>query len=133
MLLSVKHDYRAFVSNEISSVTLGHDTSIPVRDQFTYSSTSMTKSSTQATFLNKYPINLTPPDPVLSPFEFRHPNTPGIVTRTVDSHKFLKAKLTFKCTDIDTIFTFYNKVRHITSSCNILLQPLHLVTRFLGT
>ena len=42
----------------------------------------------------------------LIPFEFRHPNTPDIVTRTVDSHKSRKAKLPSRCTDIDTIFTF---------------------------
>ena len=133
MLLSLKHDYRAFVSTEVYNATLSHDTSIPDRDPSTYSSTSEPKSSTQATFLNKYPINLAPPDPVLSPFEFRHPNTPGIITRTVDSHKLLKAKLPFKCTGIDTSFTFYNNVRHIASSYNILLQPFHLVTRSLGT
>ena len=51
----------------------------------------------------------------------------------MDSNKFLKAKLPFKCTGIDTIFTFYNNVRHISSSYNIILQPLHLVTRSLGT
>ena len=51
----------------------------------------------------------------------------------MDSHKFLKAKLPFKCTGIDTIFTFYNNVRHIAISYNILLQPFHLVPRSLGT
>ena len=34
---------------------------------------------------------------------------------------------------IDTIFTFYNNVRHIASSYNIFLQLLHLVTHSLGT
>ena len=133
MLLSLKYDYRTFVSTEVYNTTLGHDTSIPDYDSSTYSSMPKPKSSTQATFLNKYPINLTPPDPVLSPFEFRHPNTPGIVTRTVNIHKLLKAKLPFKCTSIDTIFTFYNNVRHIASSYNIFLQLLHLVTHSLGT
>ena len=133
MLLSLKYDYRTFVSTEVYNTTLGHDTSIPDYDSSTYSSMPKPKTSTQTTFLNKYPINLAPPDHVLSPFEFRNPNTPGIVTRTVDSHKFLKAKLPFKCTGIDTIFTFYNNVRHIASSYNTLLQPLHFVTRSLGT
>ena len=133
LLLSLNDDYRAFVSNKKSNITLGHDSSIPAREKSSYSSTSMPKSSTQAMFLNKYPIDLTPPDPILSPFEFRHPNTPGIITRTVDSHKFLKAKLPFKCTGIDTIFTFYNNVRHIASSYNIIVHPLHLAARSMGT
>ena len=68
----------------------------------------------------------------LIPFEFRHPNTPGIFTRTMNSHKFLKAKLLSKYTCIETIFTFYNNVRHITSSYNIRLQPLYLVGHSLG-
>ena len=106
VLLSLHHDYRTFVSHEVYNATLDHDTSISDHDQSTYSSTSKPIASIQVTFLKKYPINLPSPDPVLSPFEFRNPNTPGIVTRTVDSHKFHKAKLTFKCTDIDTIFTF---------------------------
>ena len=64
MLLSLKHDYRAFVSSEVSTTTLDHDTSIPDRDPSTYSSTYKPKSSTQATFLNNYPIDLAPPDPI---------------------------------------------------------------------
>ena len=50
----------------------------------------------------------------------------------VKAHKFQKALLQMKFTGPDNLFTFYEKIRHIAGSFNILLCPLMDITRQTG-
>ena len=51
----------------------------------------------------------------------------------VETHKFQKAIIQQRCSGPDTIFTFYENLRHIAGSFNILLRPLDEVTSATGT
>ena len=67
---------------------------------------------------------------ILTPHQFQLPGQPVM---KVEAHKFQKAKLNLKCSGIDTIFTFYQNLRHVAQSFNILLIPLEEITRSSGT
>ena len=93
-----------------------------------------TPTPQQPMFLNKHSIdieNCTPSPPILTPFQFMYPSN-NYHAREVESYKFQKAKLTVKCKSADNIFTFYNMIRHIANSYNILLRPLHEITKETG-
>ena len=70
-------------------------------------------------------------NPILTPFQFLYPIGNHHV-KEIDSHKFQKAKLSVKCVDEDFVFTFYNTLRHIAASFNILLRPLEEITKSTG-
>ena len=50
----------------------------------------------------------------------------------VKSHKFQKAVINIWCTGLDTIFKFYNNIRHITRILNTILQPPNKIMREIG-
>ena len=90
--------------------------------------------TTPGYFQGKHPIDLTGGrHPLLSPHQFQYPARLGQPVMEVDSNKFQKAIIKDRCSGPDTIFTFYENVRHIASSFHILLLPLNEVTPALGT
>ena len=83
-------------------------------------------------FMSKHPINTTgDPSLILAPFQFLYPLVNHHV-KEVESYKCQKAKLNVNFVDEDCVFTFYNTLRHITASFNILLRPLKEVTKATG-
>ena len=84
--------------------------------------------------MSKYDINLDTKDKnlILTPFQFLYPLN-NHLAHEIETHKFQKAKITAKCENEDTIFTFYNTLRHIAGSFNILLLPLSKITKETGT
>ena len=99
-----------------------------------YSQSKSKKDTPSTTFLNKFDIDLDPygNQPILNPFQFLYPKGDHHVKEIV-SYKFSKSKLAVTCPTEDYIFTFYNTLRHIAASFNILLRPLHEVTKETGT
>ena len=82
--------------------------------------------------MTNHPINATEDQNlILSPFQFLYP-VGNLHVKETDLHKFQKTKLSVKCKNEDYIFTFYNTLRHITASYNILLQPLEEITKATG-
>ena len=87
-----------------------------------------------ATFMGKNTIDIGGTGiypPILTPFQFLYPKD-NHHAREVESHKFQKTKLAVTCTSEDSIFTFYNTLRHIAASYNILLRPLKEITKETG-
>ena len=84
-------------------------------------------------FMNKYAINMDPNSnhPILTPFQYLYPRD-NHTPREIDSHKFQKAKMAMACPSEEYIFTFYNTLRLIAGSFNILLNPLQLITKETG-
>ena len=86
-----------------------------------------------AQFMSKYDIKLHNKDniPILTPFQFLYPTYNHHINK-IKSNKFQKAEITATCKSEDTIFTFYNTVRHIVGSFNILLLPLKDIVKATG-
>ena len=83
--------------------------------------------------MGDYPIDMGSDDqhPILSPFQFIYPLGNHHV-KEVESYKFQKANLNMKFSGEDLVFTFYNTMRHIAASFNILLRPLKEITKATG-
>ena len=81
-------------------------------------------------FMDTYGINMDSKDkhPILTPFQFLYPST-NHNPKEIESYKFQKAKLSVSCSSEDNVFTFYNTLRHLAGSFNILLRPLTEITR----
>ena len=84
-------------------------------------------------FMGNHHINTMSQDrhPILTPFQFLNPIGNHHV-KEVESYKFQKAKLSVTCSSKDNVFTFYNTLRHIAGSFNILLLPLEHITKETG-
>ena len=91
------------------------------------------EKATPTKFLGKHPIDILGGDrPLLNPRQFQYPFRTGQPVTEVESYKFQKAIIQLRCTGPDTIFTFYENLRHIAGSFNILLRPLDEVTKVTG-
>ena len=69
--------------------------------------------------------------PILTPFHFCYPINKHHV-KEAEIYKFQNAKLHVYCSGKDNMFTFYNTLRHIASSFNILMKPLEEITKETG-
>ena len=83
--------------------------------------------------MQQHPIDTTSQDmhQILTPFQFPYPIEYHHV-KEIESHKFQKAKINIKCNSEDNIFTFYDTLRHITASFNVLLRPLQEIIKEKG-
>ena len=138
---SLQHTRLTSITNDVEHVQMSmDDLETMIMDLKTSSKTKnesnrdQNKNATPTMFLNKHNIdieNRTPAPPILTPFQFMYPSN-NYHAREVESYKFQKAKLTVKCNSEDNIFTFYNMLRHIANSYNILLRPLQEITKETG-
>lgn len=86
-------------------------------------------------FMSRHPVVTTTQDPLpplITPFQFIY-TIGNHHVKEVESYKFRKAKLNVQCSGKDKVFTFYNTLRHITTSFNIIIRPLKHIRRKTGT
>ena len=81
-------------------------------------------------FFERHPIDTTTQDihPIFTPFKLLHPIGNHHV-KEVESYKFQKANLSVTCSGEYNVSIFYNTIRHIVGSFNILIFPLEQITK----
>ena len=96
---------------------LGRDEAVGEMLEFREQYEEVNPSPTQ--YMGKHPIDLTRGNlPLLNPHQFSYPLRTGQPVVEVELYQFQKVIIQLRCTGPDTIYIFYENIRHIADSFN---------------